>query len=257
MNELQVRHYGAGPDIVLLHGWGMHGGVWEGTVEALAGDWRVTVIDLPGHGANRPLPLGRDLRALAAGVAAVAPERAAWLGWSLGGLVATRLALDAPGRVVRLLLVGANACFAQRPDWPHAMAAATLAAFATSLARDWRATLKRFLALEVLDSDRAAEQLREFRRIVFDGGAEPDPAALVDGLALLETEDLRAELPRLACPVRLLLGRRDNLVPVDAGPALLPRLADGKLHVFERSAHAPFLSHPEAFAAQLKVFLHD
>lgn len=47
---LYCQSWGSGPDLVLLHGWGMHGGVWDDTVEAFIDDWRVTVIDLPGHG---------------------------------------------------------------------------------------------------------------------------------------------------------------------------------------------------------------
>ncbi|TCO80128.1 carboxylesterase BioH (pimeloyl-CoA synthesis) [Plasticicumulans lactativorans] len=252
---LYVRHYGAGPDLVLLHGWGMHAGVWEDVIEGLVDDWRVTVLDLPGHGRSRGLPLG-DLATLAATVAAHAPRHASWIGWSLGGLVAQRIALDHPARVRRLVLVGANACFGARPDWPHGMAAETLEQFAANLAQDYRATLKRFIALEVLDSDNAAEQLRRLREIVFEHGA-PDPAALADGLAILGAADLRHEWPRLALPVRLLAGRRDKLVPAAAAAALAQLAPDARAHVFERAGHAPFFSHPEAFLAALRSALHD
>ncbi|KAB2856246.1 MAG: alpha/beta fold hydrolase, partial [Anaerolineae bacterium] len=48
------RHtVGSGPDVVLLHGWGMHSGVWEDVVEALLDHHRVAVFDLPGHGYSR------------------------------------------------------------------------------------------------------------------------------------------------------------------------------------------------------------
>ncbi len=45
---------GIGPDVVLVHGWGMHSGVWEDVAGDLLNDYRVTVLDLSGHGFSRP-----------------------------------------------------------------------------------------------------------------------------------------------------------------------------------------------------------
>lgn len=251
---LYCQSWGSGPDLVLLHGWGMHGGVWDDTVEAFIDDWRVTVIDLPGHGRSGGRP--GTLAGLAAAVAAVAPARAAWLGWSMGGLVAQRIALDAPARVDRLLLTGSNACFVQRPDWPCAMTTAALAKFASGLAEDPKATLERFIALETLNLPNARAHLRVLREIVFRHGL-PATAALEDGLAILAAADLRAEWPRLGCPVRLLLGQRDALVPVAAGEALAGLAPDVRVQVFRHATHAPFLSHPDEFHAALATALHD
>jgi pimeloyl-[acyl-carrier protein] methyl ester esterase len=47
---LHVETFGSGPDLVLLHGWGMHGGVWGDFALRLAEHHRVHAIDLPGHG---------------------------------------------------------------------------------------------------------------------------------------------------------------------------------------------------------------
>ncbi|NNG13616.1 MAG: alpha/beta fold hydrolase, partial [Gammaproteobacteria bacterium] len=48
--KLYSETIGHGPDLVLLHGWGAHSGVWAGMREALAENFSVTCIDLPGHG---------------------------------------------------------------------------------------------------------------------------------------------------------------------------------------------------------------
>ena len=53
--KLYTETLGAGPDLVLLHGWGLHAGVWESTAAELAKSWRVTLVDLPGHGRS-PTP---------------------------------------------------------------------------------------------------------------------------------------------------------------------------------------------------------
>ena len=91
--SVYVEVSGAGDDLVLVHGWGLHGGLFGALVPALATTHRVHVVDLPGHGRSAPTEPG--LRAWARAVERAVPARAAWLGWSLGALVALRAALDA------------------------------------------------------------------------------------------------------------------------------------------------------------------
>ena len=83
-------------DLVLLHGWGMNSAVWSGFTRRLAERWRLTLIDLPGHGAS-PYRGETVLQQWADACLESAPQRAVWLGWSLGGLVALEAALRATG----------------------------------------------------------------------------------------------------------------------------------------------------------------
>lgn len=252
--QLYTHTVGEGPDVVLVHGWGMHSGVWEEVAEALLDQHRVTVLDLPGHGYSRLSGAGYTLPDLCAAVAAAAPTPAAWVGWSLGGLVVQQLALTAPERVSRLVLVNSTPSFIQRPGWPHAIALPVLQQFAQELRQDYRAVLKRFIALEVHGSVHATAQLHLLKAMLFQHG-EPDVSALEDGLAILENADLRAELPRIACPTLLLMGQRDQLVPAAAGAALVEQLPNARLRIFARAGHAPFFSHLSDFIAELRTFL--
>lgn len=251
---LYTETIGTGPDVVLVHGWGMHSGVWEDVVEALLDHYRVTLLDLPGHGYSRSTAAGHALSDLAAALVAATPAPAAWVGWSLGGLVAQRVALLAPERVSRLVLVNSTPCFVQRSDWSCGIARPVLRRFAEELRQDHRAVLKRFIALEVYGSEHAGAQLHRLKAMLFQHG-QPDVAALEDGLAILEASDLRAELPRIACPTLLLMGQRDQLVPAAAGEAMRDLLPDARLHVFPRAGHAPFFSHLPEFVAELRAFL--
>lgn len=253
---LYARTAGRGSDLVLVHGWGMHCGVWAGVIEALVDGHQITSMDLPGHGYSRLCETRRGLAALSRAVAAVAPPRAIWIGWSLGGLVAQRLAIDAPERVARLVLACSSPCFVRRPDWSHAMDYSVLHQFAEGLGIDYRATLKRFIALEVHGTDDAREQQRRLRELVFQHG-EPDPAALADCLEILKTTDLRAEMGKITCPTLLLQGRRDRLVPASVGAAMQALLPDARLHVFPRAGHAPFFSQLPEFVERLRAFLDD
>ncbi|MEO6699052.1 MAG: alpha/beta fold hydrolase, partial [Paraperlucidibaca sp.] len=111
----------AAPDLVLLHGWGLHCIVWDPLVPFLLARYRVTVIDLPGMGRS-PLPNAELTQAsIVAQLAAIAPHNALWLGWSLGGELALAFAAEHPERVTGLMLIASNPCFVQKPDWPRAM----------------------------------------------------------------------------------------------------------------------------------------
>lgn len=251
---LFVQTKGEGRDLVLLHGWGLHSGIWNGLVDELARHWRVTCIDLPGHGRSPWQMDEQDIAAFAEQVAAVAPQRAAWVGWSLGGMVALCIAAAAPERVERLALVAATPRFAQADDWPYGVAAPVLAQFAASLEQDYRGTLMRFLALEAMGGDRSKEELRLLRQNVFQHG-EPRLEALRAGLAILRDADLRPLLPAVRCETLFLYGERDRLVSVKTAQWLTANMRTATSNVVRGAAHAPFLSHPDEFLRVLETFL--
>lgn len=251
---LFAESLGHGPDLVLLHGWGMHGGIWDGVREPLAARFRLHVIDLPGYGASTHID-PYTLAELASIVAQAMPEKAHVCGWSLGGQVALRLALDHPERVEKLVLVGTTPCFRQRPDWPHGMDDATMHEFARSLEQDYTGTLKRFLSLQVRSGDDAREVIAALRSKLFERG-EPSLDTLRAGLAILRDLDLRSEVGRIAQPVQVIHGERDTLAPLAAGAWLAQALPNAELHVVPGSAHAPFLSHRARTIGLIEHFLH-
>jgi len=241
---LHVARSGIGPDLVAVHGWGMHGGIWAPALAALGKHFRVHAIDLPGHGYSTGVAWPEDTDTLDAMLAAAAPAGAFWLGWSLGGTLALRQALG--GNAAGLVLCASNPCFLARPGWPHGMDPATFRAFRDSLTADPRAALERFLALAVHGSENAATTLRRLRRRALERGT-PVPGALARGLAVLGTSDLVASLAAVSAPVLVLGGRRDRLVPRQALQATAAALAEARLVWIRGAAHAPFIGHRSAF----------
>ena len=233
----------------------MHGGVFAPLVPVLARRHRVHVVDLPGHGASAPIA-PYDLAALADALdraTADQDEPLALLGWSLGGMVALEFARTRPARVRRLVLVATTPSFVVRPGWPHAMAPATLARFGDELRVAYRTTLLRFLTLQVQGSDEGRRTLAALRERLFARG-DPDPRQLDAALAVLRDADLRPSLPDVGVPALVIGGARDALVPLAATKALAAALPRAVHRTLEGAAHAPFLSHPAAFAAALEGF---
>lgn len=243
-----------GPDLVLLHGWGLHSGVWEATAAQLAQRFRVTLVDLPGHGLS-PAPIGPyPLTTLAQALATTAPAQAVWIGWSLGALAAMQFTLLYPDRVSQLALITATPRFTQATAWPHAVAAQVLEEFHTALTTDHHTTLRRFLALQLRGSEGARTTQQQLEAILFQHGA-PNVAALGAGLALLRDTDLRDELGNIFCPTLVVAGERDTLTPPEAQRYLAAQLPQGQLSVIAGAGHAPMLSHPAAFMRDLNAFL--
>ncbi len=249
--RLNVERLGAGPDLVLVHGWGMNNAVWDGFAERLATVWRVHLIELPGHGRS-PSPPFAGLDAWADACLAVAPPRAAWAGWSLGGQLLPRIAARAPRAVSSLHGIAATPRFVAAGDWPSAMATESLRGFMDRLESEPRETLRRFLALQVRGGDDARAVLRRLKR-GFAARPKPDTRALANGLSLLREADTRADLAAFDGPVRWLLGGRDTLVPVAVAEALRALNPALQVEILPDAAHAPFLSHPDEVAAWLSA----
>jgi pimeloyl-[acyl-carrier protein] methyl ester esterase len=251
---LYTQTSGDGPDLVLIHGWGLNGGIWDTLAPRLEqSGFRVTRVDLPGHG--RSAWHGEaDVGALARAVLECVPQRAAWLGWSMGALVAMRAARDAPARIARLVLVAATPSFLCRPGWTAAMAPELLEDFARDLQRDYLRTLQRFLALQVRGSDAADTVLRELRARLLQHG-RPAPESLLAGLDVLREVDLRARLADIACPALWLMGARDTLVPEAAARQAAEWMPDARVEVIAGAGHAPFLAQPVQVAGVIADFL--
>jgi len=247
---MHIDVQGSGPDLVLIHGWAMHGGIFAPLLQRLTPHFRVHAVDLPGHGRSHD-DTHFELADCARRIAAATP-RAAWVGWSLGGLVALRAALDEPARVRGVALVASSPRFVAAPDWPHGVAAGVFAEFASELHARYRHAIERFLALETMGSTQAQADLRELRRIVFERG-EPSVAALADGLRALDDSDLRADIARLAMPSLWIAGRRDRLVPPAALQWAAAQAPHGR-YLECNSGHAPFLEHAGAIADALVAF---
>lgn len=270
--SLHVETLGSGEPLLLIHGWGMHGGVWTDVAGKLAQHFCVLSVDLPGHGASRgkgeegrergksgsplfslpssPFPLDSIVDELAARF----DEPLNLCGWSLGGQVALRWAAREPAKVRRLILVASTPCFAERADWSFGMGRAVLDKFSDELEQNHAATLRRFISLQLRGSENERELLSLLRERLFSRG-EPDMQALRAGLAILRDVDLRGELRGISQPTLLIAGERDKLTPPAASRYMAQHIPAAQLLELQGAAHAPFLSHPEIFVEHVSRFL--
>ncbi|HMM58050.1 MAG: pimeloyl-[acyl-carrier protein] methyl ester esterase [Xanthomonadales bacterium PRO7] len=251
---MHIETLGDGPDIVLLHGWAMHGGIFEPLTRRLRERFHLHVVDLPGHGYSRDDDTHLDPASCAKALLATLP-RAIWVGWSFGGLIAMQAALANAAAVRGLVTIAASPRFVSARDWPHGVAPDVFTQFESGLRRDYRATIERFLALEAIGSDDAQAELRELKTHVFERG-EPAVTALECGMQVLETADVRARIGELNVSNLWIAGRRDRLVPA-AAMRWASRQSPQSHFVEISSGHAPFISHAAQVADAITVFAEN
>ena len=241
-------------ELVLIHGWGLNGAVWDNIMPALLEQFTVTVVDLPGFGRS-PIPGGEyDIDYLAEQVLHVAPKKAVWLGWSLGGMIATNVAIHFPERVIGLITAASTPKFTACNRWPLALDRHVLAHFQALLVEDWEGTLIRFLALQCKNSSTIRNDIRALKEIVFFHG-DPSNKALRCGLDVLMNMDLLDKLIKIHVPTLYIFGEKDNLVPVGISNVINVYQPNATVAVIKGASHVPFLSDQEAFMAAMTDFI--
>ena len=249
---LHTKQLGKGPDLVLIHGWALSLEVWEPITELLVRDFRLTLVDLPGHG-NSPMDGEFTVDSVVQKLVSVIPQDATVLGWSLGGLMVMALAALHPKQVHKLILLASNPCFVSTPDRPLGMAPDVLDQFGQALMKNYRETVAKFLAAATLGATDGPALLRHLLQQM-DKAPRPDTKVLQDGLSILRNTDLRTQLKNVSCPTLILLGERDTLVPAAVGDELLEALPNSQLKIISGAGHAPFISHPKQFVRVIRDF---
>jgi len=252
MAQLYWQTTGTGKvDLVLLHGWGLNAEVWHCIIDRLSPHFRLHLVDLPGFGRSSGYG-AMTLDQMVDSLLPQMPEQAVLVGWSLGGLVASRLALRYPDRVQALISVASSPCFTAREDWPG-IKPHTLQGFQQQLSEDFQRTVERFLALQTLGTESARQDARLLKSVVL---SQPMPSVevLEGGLEILRQVDLRAEMAGLKVPMLRLYGYLDGLVPRKVASLLDEQWPQSESRIIEKAAHAPFISHPEAFSQHVIDF---
>ncbi len=253
MIKIHTQVYGKGKPLVLIHGWAMHSGIWRQFAQQLAKHYQVTCLDLPGHGLSetvKPYTLDQISKALIENM----PESPCCiLGWSLGTSVAITLAENFPERVDSLILLAGNPKFIQSDDW-NGMPVELLNDFGNQLVSNCQLTLIRFLAVQVIGLPDSKKLLKDLKAAIHEYDP-PTQTVLQSGLEILKESDLRHDLTELRCPISLIFGNMDTLIPVKVCLDIQKLIPDSDLNIIKGAGHIPFLSHPTEVIQSIKRFL--
>jgi len=250
---LRYDRAGAGPTVLLIHGWLGNRSFWERQVTALRDRFTVVTVDLRGHGESSPPRTGYTIAGMAADleqlVRAIGAQKVAVVGWSMGGMIAQELARRLGDRTSSLVLVGTTAGAIADPQNPHGNPA---------LADDIRKAV----------SDDFRQFVRTFAAQLFKAGTASPLVAWATGqmqrtpphvaqacFESVVTTDLRDKLSALRVPTLVIHGRAEAIFPLGMAEELKKGIAGAQLTVFEESGHSPHLEEPERFNEVLAAFL--
>lgn len=234
-DNMPTRYPGQ-PTWVLIHGWGSDRALWQALLAHLPGE--ALLLDLPGFGPATHESAGVWQQYVDA-MAARLPQRCILLGWSLGGMLATQLAAQAPGRVEALITLATNPCFVVREDWPEAMTTEVFAQFCESFEAQPVKTWTRFCALQS-QGDIARKAVQQTLKQQSPPVDEVVPAWR-QLLRWLEQIDTRPILRALSCPHLHLYGEGDGLVPQSVATSVAQQ-GRAEVRLLSGCGHAPHLS---------------
>jgi pimeloyl-[acyl-carrier protein] methyl ester esterase len=252
---------GSGPNLTLIHGWGLHGGIWQTVLPKLEQHFTVHNIDLPGFGKSTidesvwaENHHEYDLEFLVRCLLAVIPQSTFLCGWSLGGVIATAIASKHPNRVNKLITVASSPRFVIDEEWPHAMRHDVLESFIDYLNKDFRGTLIKFLSIQTMGSATQKQDIANLKATVFEHGV-PSEIALAGGLQILKDVDLLQVIQHLPMPLLRIYGKLDTLVPLRAAKQISELVPNSESKIFMKSGHSPFLSEGDDFVTLVSRFL--
>lgn len=269
-----VRHYRAGeagPPLLLLHGAMLDTaqGVWRRVAPALAGDYRVHLIDLPRHGGSRPWRGVLDdaffRRFLGELLDALELPQAALIGLSMGAGIATGFALAHPERVSALVAIGPGGLDAKRPaqllTWLSMRTPGLLRAASWYLAR-FPGTIRRSMIANLS----AAERTPDFDEIIAAAVAEARAKHRYGEKALDDWQiqaygptsmrlNLLPELPGLSVPTLWVRGADDPLVGAAELAKAHTASANSQLATIAGAGHIVTYDRPEEFTRLAREFL--
>jgi len=251
---LNFSSQGSGTSLVFIHGWGLNAGIWQPTAQALSDQFQVITVDLPGFGTNvghtiSPYSLDRVTEL----VSQIIEKPAVIVGWSLGGLVATNLALAHPEKVKGVVAVASSPYFVESDQWPG-IKPDVLSLFHRQLSQDTQRTIDNFLKIQAMGSPHIRQDIKVIRDLIMQFDM-PSKTTLDESLGLLETVDLRDELNSIEVPYFRMYGKLDSLVPQRAIAHIDELIPQSEKIVFDAASHAPFISHFELFVKALRNWL--
>lgn len=240
-------------NIIFLHGWGFNAQIWSNVTPYYSKKFKLHVIDLPGYGKNKNFSCYflSDIIEL---ISRYAPKESVLIGWSLGGLIASKIAIQYPKKFNGLIVISSSPCFCEKKNWPG-VKTKILNNFALQLRNNFQNTMNRFFSIQLLGAKKQINNIRKLKENFF---SQPEPSfqTLMSGLQILKNTDIRYSLQYLKIPILKIYGNLDILIPKQAIPIIkkLYRTSNTDV-VIPDASHAPFISHPRLCFQVINNFL--
>jgi 4,5:9,10-diseco-3-hydroxy-5,9,17-trioxoandrosta-1(10),2-diene-4-oate hydrolase len=250
--KLHYHEFGAdrpGVPIVCLHGAGPGASAWSnfhGNVDAFAERARTLLVDLPQYGRSEKVVIDGGRQSFSATLIgeflkALAIPEADFVGNSMGGQIALRLAIDRPDLTHAIVAVGSTPATSVLAPWPAEGVKLINSYYKGSGPSIDK--MRRIAEALVFDPSFVTDELVQER---YEASVDPDTVELFTSHPP-QREDFSARLGEVQAPVLLLWGQEDRAGAIDVALQLLRTLRDAELHVFPRCGHWVQVERQEQF----------
>jgi pimeloyl-ACP methyl ester carboxylesterase len=263
---MNVVDIGAGPALLFVHGLS---GCWQNWLENIphfARDHRVIAVDLPGFGESampaQQISISGYARALDELLDELGIDVVRLVGSSMGGFIGAELALTAPARVERLVLVSAAGLSLDKIRTERRSGIRHRAENAAFFYFGWLASktelvARRARARELLLLLVAAHPARLPPALVAEQVKGSGKPGFMPALDAMLHYPLRDRLAEIECPTLIVWGDKDRLVPVKDAAEFERLIGDSRKLIYSDTGHAPMFERPARFNADVHAFLQE
>lgn len=258
--RVHYQEMGAGAPVICLHGAGPganSAGNFRLNAGALSQRFRTILYDMPQFGKSQKVAidegrLGFNARVLEAFMREIGIEKAHFIGNSMGGQVALKLALDHPARVDRLVVLGSGAInkaiFTPLPIEGVKMISDYYKGDGPTIEK-----MRKLLNTIVYDSSFLTEETIRER---FEASIEPETLELfTKRQGPYRKEDLGPDLPKITAETLVVWGLDDRFGALDVGLQMTRLMPNAQMHIFSRCGHWAQVEHAEEFNRLVTGFL--
>ena len=250
---MHIKIIGEGEPIVLIHGWGMSGKIWEEFSKLMRRDNKLYIIDLPGMGKS-PIINPYKIDNLIDKIHELIPEKVTIIGWSLGGQIAMKYYLKYPKAVNYLVLISTTPCFIRKPGWKFGVSKEFFSKFKKNLLNNWQKTLKSFFLLQIKEDKESKNILKKLENN-FMGQQPPTKEGLEKSLEILEEIDMKNDVKNINIPTLIISGKQDIISNYRASVWMQSQIKESKIFIFDLAGHIPFVNHQRKCFELVEEFL--